>query len=123
LKIATILDHIDTGHMALPEFQRGYVWNRDQVRGLFDSLYRRHPVGGLLVPRGIISYDVADPETGAQLAVLDLVWPNGLQEELSEPVAVLLNEDAATMSFASQAGFRYFVDGDSFKEYVMKRHL
>ncbi len=49
MKISTILDHIDNGHMALPEFQRGYVWNRDQVRGLFDSLYRRHPVGGLLV--------------------------------------------------------------------------
>lgn len=49
MKISTILDHIDSGHMALPEFQRGYVWNRDQVRGLFGSLYRRHPVGGLLV--------------------------------------------------------------------------
>jgi len=49
MKISTILDHIDSGHMALPEFQRGYVWNRDQVRGLFASLYRRHPVGGLLV--------------------------------------------------------------------------
>lgn len=49
MKISTILDHIDSGHMALPEFQRGYVWNSDQVRGLFDSLYRRHPVGGLLV--------------------------------------------------------------------------
>jgi hypothetical protein len=49
MKISTILDHIDGGHMALPEFQRGYVWNRDQVRGLFDSLYKRHPVGGLLV--------------------------------------------------------------------------
>ncbi|MFC5755869.1 GmrSD restriction endonuclease domain-containing protein [Rhizobium sp. GCM10022189] len=49
MRISTILDHIDNGHMALPEFQRGYVWNRDQVRGLFDSLYRRHPVGGLLV--------------------------------------------------------------------------
>lgn len=49
MKISTILDHIDTGFMALPEFQRGYVWNRDQVRGLFDSMYRRHPVGGLLV--------------------------------------------------------------------------
>lgn len=49
MKISTILDHIDNGHMALPEFQRGYVWNRDQVRGLFMSLYRRHPVGGLLV--------------------------------------------------------------------------
>jgi len=49
MKISTILDHIDSGHMALPEFQRGYVWNRDQVKGLFDSLYRHHPVGGLLV--------------------------------------------------------------------------
>ncbi len=49
MRISTILDHIDSGHMALPEFQRGYVWNRDQVRGLFGSLYRRHPVGGLLV--------------------------------------------------------------------------
>lgn len=48
MKISTLLDHIDSGHMALPEFQRGYVWNRDQVRGLFDSLYKRHPVGGLL---------------------------------------------------------------------------
>ncbi len=49
MKISTILDHIDNGHMALPEFQRGYVWSRKQVRELFDSLYRRHPVGGLLV--------------------------------------------------------------------------
>lgn len=49
MKISTILDHIDSGHIALPEFQRGYVWNRDQVRGLFEFLYRRHPVGGLLV--------------------------------------------------------------------------
>ncbi len=49
MKIGTILDQIDLGTMALPEFQRGYVWNRDQARGLMDSLYRKHPVGGLLV--------------------------------------------------------------------------
>ncbi len=49
MKVETILDQIDLGAIALPEFQRGYVWNRDQVRGLMDSLYRRHPVGGLLV--------------------------------------------------------------------------
>ena len=35
--------------MLLPEFQRGYVWNRDQVRGLLRSLYLGYPVGGLLV--------------------------------------------------------------------------
>lgn len=49
MKISTILDQIDLGSMALPEFQRGYVWNRDQVRGLMNSLYRKHPVGSLLV--------------------------------------------------------------------------
>jgi uncharacterized protein with ParB-like and HNH nuclease domain len=48
MKISTILDHIDSGYMALPEFQRGYVWNREQVRGLLDSFYKFHPVGGLL---------------------------------------------------------------------------
>ena len=49
MKISTILDQIDNGSVALPEFQRGYVWNRDQVRGLIQSLYRRYPVGMLLV--------------------------------------------------------------------------
>lgn len=49
MKVGTILDLVDLGTIALPEFQRGYVWNRDQVRSLMDSLYRRHPVGSLLV--------------------------------------------------------------------------
>jgi hypothetical protein len=49
MQISSILDYIDNSHMALPEFQRGYVWGREQVRGLFQSLYRGHPVGSLLV--------------------------------------------------------------------------
>ena len=49
MQVSQILNHIDSGDMALPKFQRGYVWNRDQVRALMDSLYRRHPVGSLLV--------------------------------------------------------------------------
>jgi len=49
MKISTILDQIDMGSMALPEFQRGYVWNRTQVRDLMNSLYKRFPVGSLLV--------------------------------------------------------------------------
>src|ERR1700748_45556 len=47
-KLAAILYQIDSGSVLLPEFQRGYVWNRDQVRGLMRSLYRGYPVGGLL---------------------------------------------------------------------------
>ena len=33
MKISTALDYIDNKELALPEFQRGYVWNRNQVVG------------------------------------------------------------------------------------------
>lgn len=49
VKISTVLDKIDSGAIALPEFQRGYVWSRRQVRDLVESLYRRFPVGSLLL--------------------------------------------------------------------------
>ncbi|MCB0713092.1 MAG: DUF262 domain-containing protein [Ignavibacteriae bacterium] len=70
------------------------------------------------LPRGVLLYDFADPESGEQLAVFDLVWPNGIQEELSQPVAVLLNEDAQTIALASRAGFRCFTSSDTFQNYV-----
>lgn len=49
MKISEILDQIDLGSYALPEFQRGYVWNRDQVKKLMMSLYRGYPIGGMLI--------------------------------------------------------------------------
>ncbi|WP_139007034.1 GmrSD restriction endonuclease domain-containing protein [Arthrobacter crystallopoietes] len=48
MKLSTVLDQIDSQDVALPEFQRGYVWNRQQVRGLFTSLYRGYPIGGFM---------------------------------------------------------------------------
>lgn len=70
------------------------------------------------LPRGVVAFDFADPQSGEQRAVFDLAWPNGLQEELSQPVAVLLHEDAATIKAASEAGFRAFTDSKSFRRYV-----
>ncbi len=49
MDISTILSQIDLGSYAMPVFQRGYVWNRDQVRRLMNSLYRGYPIGELLV--------------------------------------------------------------------------
>ena len=49
MKLSTIIDQIDLGSLALPKFQRGYVWNRTQVRNLMRSLYQGFPVGSLLV--------------------------------------------------------------------------
>ena len=49
MQVSAILNNIELGQFALPEFQRGYVWGREQVRSLFNSLYRGYPVGGFLV--------------------------------------------------------------------------
>ena len=49
MQIGMILANIDLENLALPEFQRGFVWNGSQVRALMDSLYRSNPVGTLLV--------------------------------------------------------------------------
>ena len=70
------------------------------------------------LPRGVLSYDFADAATGEQKAVFDLAWPSGIQEELSQPVAVLLNESAETISIASQAGYRCFTGIEEFRRYV-----
>ena len=48
MKIADILNDIDNEALALPVFQRGYVWKRRQVRDFMASLYNGYPVGSLL---------------------------------------------------------------------------
>lgn len=48
MKVSDILGQVDGGFVVLPVFQRGYVWNRNQVRQMFVRLYRGHPVGSLL---------------------------------------------------------------------------
>lgn len=70
--------------------------------------------------RGEMAFDLVDPETGEQRALLDLVWPQGLQAELSEPVAVLLGESAELISLASAAGYRCFTATGAFKSYASR---
>jgi hypothetical protein len=75
------------------------------------------------LPLGTLAYDFADPATGEQRAVFDLAWPAGIQEELSQPVAVLLNEEPATLALASAAGFRCFTSPSAFRAYVQREIL
>lgn len=73
-RVLTLLDQIDSGTVLLPEFQRGYVWNRDQVRGLMRSLYLGNPVGGLLMwetPAEGLSVRGGAPGSGTHLLLLD----------------------------------------------------
>jgi hypothetical protein len=47
--IDDLITDINQGQLRLPEFQRGYVWTRDQAREFVVSLYRGHPTGHLLI--------------------------------------------------------------------------
>jgi hypothetical protein len=48
-KIDELITDVARGNLKLPEFQRGYVWTRDQVRVFIESIYRGHPTGHLLI--------------------------------------------------------------------------
>ena len=52
--------------------------------------------------------------------LLDLAWPDGLQQGYSKPVALLLNEGPETYAAANAHGFRYFTSEEAFKEYVVR---
>jgi hypothetical protein len=75
------------------------------------------------LPPGVLAYDFADAATGEQKSVFDLAWPNGIQEELSQPVAVLLNEGKETIAIASQAGYRCFTTMPEFQRYLQAEIL
>ncbi|PTQ71452.1 hypothetical protein C8R26_13041 [Nitrosomonas oligotropha] len=70
------------------------------------------------LPLGIMSYDYTKQETGEQKAVFDLAWPDGIQEGLSAPIAVMLDEEKETIALASQSGFRCFTSTEECKSYI-----
>ncbi|MCC6484742.1 MAG: DUF262 domain-containing protein [Armatimonadetes bacterium] len=92
----------------------------DEERVIFDCV---EWVANQGLPEGELLYELTDPQTGRQLAVLDLAWPDGLQKGLSKPVALLINEAPETEDAANKAGFHYFTNVEEFKNYVRREIL
>jgi len=70
------------------------------------------------LPEGEFMYELTDESTGEPLAVFDLAWPEGMQELLSKPVALLLDEPPETLEAANAAGYLFFTDVAEFRRYV-----
>lgn len=49
MKISEALFSIQKQDLVLPEFQREYVWSKEQAKQLLVSLFKGYPVGGLLI--------------------------------------------------------------------------
>ena len=75
------------------------------------------------LPEGQMEHELSDPETGEPLAILDLAWPNGLQEGYSDPVALLLGEGQETLQIANDHGYRHFTSAEAFKRYTRSEVL
>jgi hypothetical protein len=61
-------------------------------------------------PTGELYHEVSGEASGGVRAVLDLAWPAGVQEGLSQPVSILLNETSETEEVANAVGHRFFTD-------------
>lgn len=45
----TMLQELEKGFYAIPIFQRGFVWDPNNIKFLWDSIYRHYPIGSFLV--------------------------------------------------------------------------
>ena len=43
-----LLDDVEEGRIQLPDFQRGWVWDDERIRGLLVSISRQFPVGAIM---------------------------------------------------------------------------
>ena len=102
MQISEILWDIERGSLALPMFQRGYVWTRKQVKEMMESLYRGFPIGTLLIWKIKAEDTVIRGEGGRQVPV-------------SGSISVLLDgQQRATSLYGLMKGEApRFFDGDA----------
>src|ERR1700685_3988176 len=48
-KVRSLAQLKSAKRLHLPDLQRGFVWSPERVKTLFDSLFRRYPIGALLL--------------------------------------------------------------------------
>lgn len=49
IKIDKLLNRIEEGDIKIPAFQRGFIWNEQQILELLDSIYHDYPIGSILL--------------------------------------------------------------------------
>jgi hypothetical protein len=110
--LSSLLGDLKTGKIQLPDFQRGWVWEDERIRGVLASVSRSFPIGALMVletggetrfhPRPVEGVELAkdvDPE----LLVLD-----GQQRLTSLFQATTYGKVVATMNIRKQPIKRWF---------------
>ena len=56
-----LLAEIKKGNIRIPDFQRGYIWTKDQVMDLLESVWNGYPLGSLLLWKTNEKLKILDP--------------------------------------------------------------
>jgi hypothetical protein len=78
--LSELLQELTRGRLRIPRFQRPFIWRRDQMTDLLDSVYKQYPIGSLLVW-----------ETAREIATLDRLGPFTFPEVTDERVGYVLD--------------------------------
>ncbi len=70
--IDQLIQRIRTGRLALPDFQRDFVWNPSRVVELLDSVSRQWPIGSLLLLSGPQPFAIRAIESGPEITDVEL---------------------------------------------------
>jgi hypothetical protein len=110
--LSSLLGELKTGKIQLPDFQRGWVWDDERIRGVLASVSRSFPIGALMVletggetrfhPRPVEGVDLPK-EVEPELLVLD-----GQQRLTSLFQATTFGRVVATMNVRKQPIKRWF---------------
>ena len=86
----------------LPEFQRPFVWDKNQVRLLIDSLYRNYTISSILIWKG--GDELARRAVGAR--VKDIKIPQDKPEDVTYLLDGQQRTTALTLAFTNKAIFK-----------------
>ncbi|MGL5830116.1 MAG: DUF262 domain-containing protein [Angustibacter sp.] len=85
-----LLEELTSGRIRIPRFQREYVWRRDQMTDLLDSVHKQYPVGSLLVW-----------ETDEPIATLETLGPFANVAQDGKSVGYLLDGHQRLMTLSA----------------------
>ena len=102
LKVSDLIKHSEEDNIWLPEFQRPFVWDKNQVRLLIDSLYNDYTISSILLWTG--GDELARRRVGASVKEIKIPQDN------DESVVYLLDGQqrttALTLAFTDKVIYR-----------------
>ncbi len=110
--LTSLLQYIKQGSIQVPKFQRGFIWERDNVKKLFDSINKGYPVGTIFLWKPEDKSDgVKESKLGAYT-----IPSNGQQEyyvldgyqRLSTLFNCLINQETSDLAFELNDWNKYF---------------